>query len=400
MKQKIFDIIQIGDKSNRISRGFDIFIVINILCNIVVMIMETYDQLNAFAPLFRTVEYITTMVFLVEYILRIWTADLLYPDKNGFGAKLKFIRSFDGIIDLFTILPMIYLSGFIVFRMLRVVRIFHLFRINAQYDSFHVITDVLYEKRRQLLSSIFIIGILMLASSLCMYSAEHDVQPEVFSNAFSGIWWSVSAILTVGYGDIYPVTAVGRLMAILISFLGVGAVAIPTGIISAGFVEQYSRMKNINSLQTEYPVNFVTILITDQHLWNRMTVKDTGLPQGLILVSILRNNEMLIPNGSTTLLSGDRVVLAAESYIDESNLKLHEIMIGPENVWVGKPICELDISRLVTIVLIKRKDGVIIPHGNTIINAHDRVFLYRKSHLHQDRDSSDQTVLSVTDHQP
>ena len=83
--------------------------------------------------------------------------------------------------------------------------------------------------------------VLMLASSLCMYSVEHDAQPEVFQNAFSGIWWSMSTLLTVGYGDIYPVTTIGRVMAICIAFLGVGAVAIPTGIIGAGFVEQYQK---------------------------------------------------------------------------------------------------------------------------------------------------------------
>ena len=81
----------------------------------------------------------------------------------------------------------------------------------------------------------------MLASSLCMYSVEHDTQPDVFRNAFSGVWWSMSTLLTVGYGDIYPVTTLGRVMAICIAYLGVGAVAIPTGIISAGFVEQYHR---------------------------------------------------------------------------------------------------------------------------------------------------------------
>ena len=100
---------------------------------------------------------------------------------------------------------------------------------------------VLYEKRNQIISSVFIMLVLMLASSLCMYSVEHDAQPEVIQNAFSGIWWSMSTLLTVGYGDIYPVTTIGRVMAICIAFLGVGAVAIPTGIIGAGFVEQYQK---------------------------------------------------------------------------------------------------------------------------------------------------------------
>ena len=118
-------------------------------------------------------------------------------------ATIRFLVSFDGIVDLLTIIPAFFLSGFVIFRMLRVARVFHLFRLNAKYDSFNVITTVLYEKRNQIISSVFIVLILMLASSLCMYSVEHDAQPEVFRNAFSGIWWSMSTLLTVGYGDFY-----------------------------------------------------------------------------------------------------------------------------------------------------------------------------------------------------
>lgn len=121
-------------------------------------------------------------------------------------ATIRFLVSFDGIVDLLTIIPAFFLSGFVIFRMLRVARVFHLFRLNAKYDSFNVITTVLYEKRNQIISSVFIVLILMLASSLCMYSVEHDAQPEVFRNAFSGIWWSMSTLLTIGYGDIYPIT--------------------------------------------------------------------------------------------------------------------------------------------------------------------------------------------------
>jgi voltage-gated potassium channel len=94
------------------------------------------------------------------------------------------------------------------------------------------------------MSSVFIIIVLMFASSLGIYNVEHEAQPEVFRNAFSGIWWSVSAMLTVGYGDIYPITVVGQIMAICIAFLGVGVVAIPTGIISAGFLEKGNERKD------------------------------------------------------------------------------------------------------------------------------------------------------------
>ena len=246
-KKRIFDIIQIGKKDDLTSRAFDIFIVLTIITNIAVLFLETFDELNAYAPLFKTVETVTVVIFCVEYLLRIWTAEYLYPGRGRLKAVFKFLVSFDGIVDLCTILPFFFLSGFIAFRMLRVVRIFHLFRINAYYDSFNVITSVLYEKKNQIISSVFIIMVLIMASSLCMYSAEHEVQPGVFNNAFSGIWWSISTILTVGYGDIYPVTILGRIMAIIISFLGVGVVAIPTGIISAGFVERYTQLQMARS---------------------------------------------------------------------------------------------------------------------------------------------------------
>lgn len=157
-------------------------------------------------------------------------------------AICKYLFSFSGLIDLLSFLPyylpFFFPSGAVAFRIFRVVRIFRLFRINAYYDSLNVITQVLTSKAQQLLSSVFIILVLMTASSLCMYSLEHDAQPEVFSNAFSGIWWSVSTLLTVGYGDIYPITTMGKIFGIFITFLGMGMVAIPTGIIFAGFVDR------------------------------------------------------------------------------------------------------------------------------------------------------------------
>ena len=209
MKEKLFNIIQIGDRSNQISRFFDIFITVTIFANIVVTFMETFQELAFLSTWFRVIEVITISIFCVEYIFRIWTAGYLYPEISLCRARLHFLISFDGIIDLLTIVPASFLSGFVIFRMLRVARIFHLFRLNAKYDSFNVITTVLYEKKNQIISSLFIVLVLMLASSLCMYSVEHNAQPAVFQNAFSGLWWSMSTLLTVGYGDIYPITPLG-----------------------------------------------------------------------------------------------------------------------------------------------------------------------------------------------
>ncbi len=245
LKKRIFEIIQIGTRYDALSTGFDIFITIVIFLNLFSTLFSTFDESVKYSTLLNVIEISTTIIFTVEYALRLWTAEYLYPEKKRPKAVLSFIFSFYGIIDLFTFLPgylpFFFPQGAVAFRIFRVFRIFRLFKINSQYDAFNVIADVLKEKKEQLLSSTCMIFILMLASSLCMYSLEHEAQPEAFKNAFSGIWWSVSTLLTIGYGDIYPVTFGGRVIAIVIGFLGVGMVAIPTGIISAGFVMQYNK---------------------------------------------------------------------------------------------------------------------------------------------------------------
>ncbi len=305
-KKRIFDIIQIGKKDDLTSRAFDIFIVLTIITNIAVLFLETFDELNAYAPLFKTVETVTVVIFCVEYLLRIWTAEYLYPGRGRLKAVFKFLVSFDGIVDLCTILPFFFLSGFIAFRMLRVVRIFHLFRINAYYDSFNVITSVLYEKKNQIISSVFIIMVLIMASSLCMYSAEHEVQPGVFNNAFSGIWWSISTILTVGYGDIYPVTILGRIMAIIISFLGVGVVAIPTGIISAGFVERYTQLQMARS--TDNMKGTVKIEIDADSPFLNLSIKKAEEQYHITALVIVRKGEVILPVESMKLKQKDMLI--------------------------------------------------------------------------------------------
>lgn len=314
-KKKIFDIIQIGDKSNLISRCFDIFLVVVILSNITVLLLATFEELSPCFTFFRYVEYITTAIFLIEYILRIWTANYLYPNEKPGKARLHFLLSYDGIVDLLTIIPAFFLTGFIAFRMLRVVRIFHLFRLNAQYDSFNVITSVIKERRNQLFSSLFIILILMLSSSLCMYSAEHAAQPEVFKNAFSGIWWAVSTILTVGYGDITPITVLGKIMAIVIAFLGVGVVAIPTGIISAGFVEQYTKNQslsdsNVNSSKNLKNISIIEIKVDKKFKGKKLqAIKES---QNIDIYLVIRDDLQILPYDELVLKSDDILITKAK----------------------------------------------------------------------------------------
>ncbi len=312
MKKRIFNIIQIGTKVDLPSYIFDIGIVIVIIINLFVTFFSTFEQSAPYSGLLDIAELITIIIFTIEYILRIWTSEYLYPEEGKFKAAFKFIFSFYGLIDLFTFfpyyLPIFFPMGIVAFRVFRVIRIFRLFRINAQYDAFNVIIDVIKVKRNQLLSSMSIIAIFMLATSMCMYSVEHTAQPDVFENAFSGIWWATSTLLTVGYGDVYPVTTIGKMLAIIISFLGVGLVAIPTGIISAAFVEQYSNAKNGGKIDDDQN-NFMTPTLCEGHPWIGMKVKELTLPPQMELINIFRDGKAVEFRESTRLKENDELLI-------------------------------------------------------------------------------------------
>ena len=383
-RRRIFEIVEIGAADDLLSRGYDFFGSLVVVLALAASVAATFDGAEErCGALLDTVEIVTSAFFAVDYVLRVWTARCLYPTLTPGKATVRYVSSIGGLIDLVsflpTFLPVFFPSGMVAFRMFRVVRIFRLFRINAYYDSLHVITEVLRSKRQQLLSSVFIILTLMLASSLCMYSLEHEVQPQVFRNAFSGIWWSVSTLLTVGYGDIYPITTAGKVFGIVITFLGVGMVAIPTGIISAGFVDQYSRIKRISEYGQASDVHFIQVYLRKRDAWVGKTVRDAGLPGGVIAAAIQRGGRIVMPRGDTVLQAGDTLVLGAQGFRNDQHIDLKEITLRRQNPWVGQHIRELDISRRTLIVLVRRDGKALIPHGDLRLREGDTVVLYTQT---------------------
>lgn len=385
-RKRLWEILEVGNVWDRASRIYDYVNVLTIALNLVVSIMLTFDDLRQrYETVLLLTEGITVAFFAVDYFLRVWTARFLYKELTEAHAIRKYIFSFTGIIDLLSFLPyylpIFFPAGTVAFRMVRIVRIFRLFRINAYYDSLSVITEVLNGKKQQLISSVFIILVLMLASSLCMYSLEHEAQPEVFSNAFSGIWWSASTLLTVGYGDIYPITTLGKLFGIFITFLGVGMVAIPTGIISAGFVDQYSNIKKRMEYGYESAMSFIRVFLENNDPWIGKKIHELNLSDGIIVAAVRRKEKFIIPRGDVVLTENDTVILGAEPYHEHEHIKLKEIVLQDRNPWVGMRIRDLDISRHSLIVLVKRKNKALIPNGNMILRDGDNVFLYTDSHL-------------------
>lgn len=392
-RRRVFKMVSVGVVDDSINQLYDIISTGALVINLLVTILDTFNELHdKYALVFDCAEAITIAFFAIDYILRLYTANCLYPYDKEIKSILKYIFSFTGIVDLLSFLPY-YLPAFFpagaaVFKIFRVARILRLFRINAYYDSLNVITDVLLRKKQQLMSSVFIILVLMLAASLCMYSIENRAQPEVFSNAFSGIWWAASTLLTVGYGDIYPVTALGKAIGIFITFLGVGMVAIPTGIISAGFVEQYSKLQSIES-STEEDVNFIKIKIAPRDKWVGRKIADLHLPEGTIIAVIQRGDDTIVPRGNVRIESDDVIILGAQSIKGEKPVYLKEVTLRQKHKWNGHMIRDLDISRQTVIIMVKRGNMTLIPKGNLVLMEGDTVIMY--SHLKGRLSTTDET---------
>ena len=385
-RRRVSEIIEAGTADDIVSRCYDVFSTLMTLTNVLVTVLYTFDEMELnHGGTLLFLEAATVAFFAVEYVLRIWTAQFIYPNLSELGAIKRYATSFSGIIDLLSFmpyyLPVFFPAGATVFRMFRVIRIFRLFQINAYYDSLNVIAEVISSKRQQLFSSVFTILLLMLASSLCMYSLEHEAQPEVFSNAFSGMWWSVSTLLTVGYGDIYPITTLGKIFSIFITFLGVGMVAIPTGIISAGFVDQYSRLKKLSEYANEEDIHFIKVNLKRQDNWVGKQIMDLGLPHGMIVAIIRRGGENIVPRGNVVLKPSDTLVLGAEALKDNTHIDLKEVILLKNNPWNGVRIRDLDISRQTIIVMVKRNGVMIVPKGELMLLEGDKVILYSQERI-------------------
>ena len=241
LKQRIFQTIEPAEDGDLVSKIFDLVIIGLIVLNISMVIAETFTLSESVKNVFSVLEIISVVIFSIEYALRVWTADLLHPDLSPVKARMRYVFSFMALMDLLAILPF-YVPFIIpvdlrVLRTLRVTRLLRLFKVNRYSSALATIGKVFKRKGSQLVASMFIVSLLMLIASVLMYSIENAAQPNVFHNAFDALWWAIATLTTVGYGDIYPITAGGKMLSSVIAILGIGLIAVPTGIISAGFME-------------------------------------------------------------------------------------------------------------------------------------------------------------------
>lgn len=247
MRKRLFEIIELSDGNDKLGRLYDLIM----MCTIVISLIPlAFKETNS---LFLAMDYITTSIFSVDYILRLITADYklggvgnnIKPNESPLRRiKLFFIYPFTpmAIIDLLAVLPTftIIASGFRIlkiFRLLRTFRVFRVFKFIRYSKSFIVISNVMKKQREPLLAVCVLAAAYIIICALIIF----NVEPDTFDNFFEAIYWATVSLTTMGYGDIYPISTIGRVVTMLSSFVGIAIVALPAGIITAGYIDEINK---------------------------------------------------------------------------------------------------------------------------------------------------------------
>ncbi len=242
LRARIYKVIEPKSDGGRLSTAFDIFIMALILLNVLALILESVPEVgDVWASELAVFELVSVLIFTLEYGLRIWVCveDARYA--SPFKGRIRYLVTPYAIIDLIAIAPFFLPFVGVDMRFVRSLRIMRLARVAklARYTTaVGRIKKVILAKRDELVASLSFMVLLIIVSSCLLYYAEHDAQPEQFASIPATMWWSIVTLTTVGYGDIYPVTVAGKMLAAVISLLGIGMVALPTSILGAGFIEE------------------------------------------------------------------------------------------------------------------------------------------------------------------
>ncbi|QJW91350.1 ion transporter [Spirosoma taeanense] len=248
IRKTIYRILETSAGRRRgLSLLFNITLITIITLNAVAIILHTVPEYNQrYAQLFYDFELFSVIFFTIEYLLRLWVCVENDKYSHWFWGRLRYLFSATAIIDFLAIFPFyfsLFATDLAIVRILRLFRIFRLFRISRYDRAGRMIQQVVSDKKEELiLSTAFVVFMLIIVSSI-MYYVEHPAQPQKFNSIPATMWWGVSAMTTVGYGDIHPITPLGKLLGGIAAIMGIGLFALPTGILVSGFTEHIRNQK-------------------------------------------------------------------------------------------------------------------------------------------------------------
>ncbi len=240
LKSRCYEILEKGKKGDEISRRVDFLIITLILLNILAVILESVSWIRIeFQQIFSILEWISIGIFSIEYLLRIWSITEKSAYSRPIAGRIKYFFSFYSIVDLLAIIPafvpLLIKADLRILRGVRLLRLFRILKLGRYNKALSHIKRVMKAAKEELIISLFAVITLLVVASSLMYFIENEVQPETFSSIPATMWWGVATLTTVGYGDVYPITAMGKVMAGVMAILGIGIFALPAGILANGF---------------------------------------------------------------------------------------------------------------------------------------------------------------------
>ncbi len=250
VQRRCMEILDRGKVDDKTSRYADNFLAILILANVIAVSLESVEALAVrYENFFLLFENVSTVIFSVEYLLRLWSnaarADSKYT--SSLGRRLQYVFSFNGLVDLFAVLPSVisFFVGDLDLRWLRVIRLLRLFKISNYSSALEDLMSAVYQERQSFMAALYIFTIALFMASALMYLVEQDAQPDKFSSIPESMWWALITLTTVGYGDVSPITPLGKIIGAITAIMGVSTVALLTGILANAFANQVSSKRAI-----------------------------------------------------------------------------------------------------------------------------------------------------------
>lgn len=246
IRHRTFELLEPEETGeDRLSRAIDIGLMTLILLNVISVILSTVEEIYAAAPLaFEVFDRLSVAIFALEYILRVWCCVENPRYKRPFSGRLRYLFTPLALVDLIAIAPLIVPfteADLRSVRTLRLLRMLRVFKFSRYSRGVHVMLDVLKKRKEELVAALGMLVTLLIVASTVVYYAERNVQPEKFSSIPVSMWWGITTLTTVGYGDMAPVTLLGRIFGAVVSVGGLLLVALPTGIVGAGFIAEFEK---------------------------------------------------------------------------------------------------------------------------------------------------------------
>ena len=247
LRKKAYQLLEGEDHESKISRQVNLVLICLIFANVAAVMVESHSRIGQrYATEFALFEVISIIIFSIEYVLRVWSCieSQRFNHLPQLKARIRYMITPVALIDFIAIAPF-YISLFIAIdlRYLRLLRVLRLLKLIHYFKSFNIFLTVIAKEFKSMVAAILMMIVLIIVAASLMYTLENEAQPEVFSNIPESIWWSVVTMTTVGYGDVTPVTTLGRVVAAFIMLIGVGLVALPAGMLAARFGDELRERK-------------------------------------------------------------------------------------------------------------------------------------------------------------